>query len=653
MPGLLVESRRRLSRTLCAFAYILAIVPAPGLAQTREDFGVALQKLTASLAGDGGGNRASVDRALDDLSQALSRWDARIASLESQSRADAARATPPDRARLQTTLGTIYFDRGRFAEALTEFTEATRQDATLHTAWLMRALTCEALGQPDAARHALTSGLAARPDEPILTYHLTRLTPPDDDPSVLRPATGVLLKTAGLLRGAREKASAPFVALPPIDDRAPARYRFLPAGYGARVLPLLAMRQFDAAHAALRELIARDPLRDDPALSSAAFATAALDIEHGQAASALARLAAAEDQWRGSSELHRLRAAAYRLASRPTEAIAELETAIRIAPRNERAAIALLNLLLEQRDVAKAERVAAQAQEALPASAAVPWIQTQIYSALGRDTDVIAALERSLDAGPLVGTGAMWSMLGVFRMRSFDERATDALRHDVRLNPNRPEAHLLLGESLRADGRTDEAFAEFAAAVLIQPDSVSAHLNIGQMLLDAGRYSDAIASLRWVVDTQPGLDMARHALANALLRSGRQEEAAKEFDAFERLQAEVGKATRDMRRLGVLHVEAGVLAESGRCAEAIDVRTRLIELEPKVANHHVELAACLIRLGQYEPATEALERAGALGAPPMVFQWLADIYAELGRRQDSEKAAREFKLRQQELLRTP
>ena len=37
----------------------------------------------------------------------------------------------------------------------------------------------------------------------------------------------------------------------------------------------------------------------------------------------------------------------------------------------------------------------------------------------------------------------------------------------------------------------------------------------------------------------------------------------------------------------------------------------------------------------------------------MVFQWLADVYAELGRRQDSEKVAREFKVRQQELLRTP
>jgi len=651
MPALLVESRRRLSLILCAFAYVVAIVPEPGLAQTREDFGGALLKLAASLAGEGGGDRARVDRALDDLSQTLSRWDARIASIESQSRADTARATPQDRARLQTALGTVYFDRGRFAEALAEFTEATRQDATLHTAWLMRALTCDALGQPDAARDALAAGLAARPGEAILAYHLTRLTPPDDDPSVLLPTTGVLLNTAGRLRGARENARAPFVALTLFDDRASARHRFLPAGYGASVLPLLALRKFDAAYAALRDLISRDPLRDDPALSSAAFAAAAVDIENGQPAAALARLAAGDDQWRGSSELHRLRAAAYRGAARPTEAIAELEAAVRIAPRNERAAIALLNILLEQRDVAKAERVATEVQEALPGSAAIAWIQVQIYSALGRDTDVIAALERSLNAGPLVGAGAMWSMLGVFRMRSFDERATDALRQDVRLNPNRPEAHLLLGDSLRAGGRTDEAFAEFAATVLIQPDSVSAHLNIGQMLLDAGRYSEAIASLRWVVDAQPGLDAARHALASALLRSGRPEEAATEFAAFERLQAEAGKATRDMRRLGVLHVEAGLLADSGRCAEAIDVRQRLIALEPNVANHHVELAACLIRLGQYEPAAAALERAATLGAPPMVFQWLANVYAQLGRRQDSEKAAREFDARQQELLR--
>ena len=94
-----------------------------------------------------------------------------------------------------------------------------------------------------------------------------------------------------------------------------------------------------------------------------------------------------------------------------------------------------------------------------------------------------------------------------------------------------------------------------------------------------------------------------------------------------------------------------MLEQTGNCAAAVDVRTRLIELEPAVANHHVELAACLVRLGRYDRAAAALERASSLGAPPVVYRWLADVYVQLGRPQESEQAIRQYEVRQLELLR--
>jgi tetratricopeptide (TPR) repeat protein len=260
--------------------------------------------------------------------------------------------------------------------------------------------------------------LRAAPNEATTAYLLNRLTSPGDEPELLQ-TTRTLLTAADRLRTGREGPGTPFVDVSIIDDRSPARYRFLPAGYGSVVMPLVASRQYDAAYAALSALIARDPLRDDPALSSAEFAKAALDIDAGRPDAALTRLAAMHDPPRGSSELHRLRAAAYRADAQPERARAELETARQIAPWNERAAVALLNLLAEEGDLIAAERIAGEVQATLGESAAVAWLQAQIYSALGREADVVASLGHALRAQPLTGRGPIWSTLGLFRARSF------------------------------------------------------------------------------------------------------------------------------------------------------------------------------------------------------------------------------------------
>jgi tetratricopeptide (TPR) repeat protein len=647
------SSRRYRHLTLC-LAIALAMAPRESSAGQREDVGDALLTLTAALAGEGGGTRAQVDAALDGVGHALSQWDARLAALETRLRTSIAEASPRDAAQIRTTLGALLFERGRLADALEELSAANRQDPALPTAWLTRALVLDVLGERDAAREALATALRTAPNEATTAYLLSRLTPSGDE-QVLLQTTRALLTAAERLRTSGEGPGAPFVDVSILDDRSPARYRFLPAGYGRVVMPLVASRQYDAAYAALRTLIARDPLFDDPALSSAEFANAALEIDAGRSEAALTRLAAMNDPLRGSSELHRLRAAAYRAAAQPERARAELETARQMAPGNERAAVALLQLLAEEGDLTAAERIAGEMQATFEESAAVAWLQAQIYSAMGREKDVVTALRRTLGARPLTGSGPIWSTLGLFRTRSFEPDASDAFDQDVRLNPNRPEPHLLLGESLRVNGRINEAFAEFAAAVLIQPDSLRAHLSIGQMHLDAGRYAEAIASLRWVARRSPSLAGARYALANALQRAGQPDEAAEELAAFTRLQAQATEADRKDRRVGALQLQATLFEQTGQCVQAVDVRRRLIQLTPEMAGHHVALADCLVRLGRQEEAAEALERAVSLGAPPTIFRRLADLYFRLGRPDDSAEATRRYDARQQQqqhMLRT-
>ena len=329
--------------TNCVVAVLLAALPPTASGQGRLEVGAALQALTGALAGDAGGTRARIETTLQTFGTALSAWDTNIASIEKRMRATLAQSAPHDRASIRTTLGGIYFERGRFADALGEFAQALRDDPALPTARLMQALTFEALGQVSAARDALAAALALAPSDPVIAYHLSRLTDAGDDPTTLSPATTVLLDAAVRSRTEDKSSRMPFVAVPLVDDGDPVPYRFLPAGYGIVVVPLLASQQYDAAYAALRELVLRDPLLDDPALTSEAFAAAANDVDAGHPEAALARLAAAETRLKGSSEFHRLRAVALRRAAQPAQAVAEFETAVQLAPRNERAATSLIS----------------------------------------------------------------------------------------------------------------------------------------------------------------------------------------------------------------------------------------------------------------------------------------------------------------------
>ena len=53
-----------------------------------------------------------------------------------------------------------------------------------------------------------------------------------------------------------------------------------------------------------------------------------------------------------------------------------------------------------------------------------------------------------------------------------------------------------VGEALRAQGKHDEAIAEFRTAIRLQPDHAEAHCNLGISLQQQGAYAEGLAMLR-------------------------------------------------------------------------------------------------------------------------------------------------------------
>ncbi|HEV8392731.1 MAG TPA: tetratricopeptide repeat protein [Vicinamibacterales bacterium] len=164
----------------------------------------------------------------------------------------------------------------------------------------------------------------------------------------------------------------------------------------------------------------------------------------------------------------------------------------------------------------------------------------------GRLTDARREYAAALE-GTLSGRHALY--VGIARLAQVEgdlDAAIDAFGHAVRLSPNDPVLRREFAGAFVAAGRFDDAFGEFVAALLIAPDNADVLAAVGQMFLDTDRAGDAIAPLRRALAVKADRYETHYALAVALSRAGQTEEAAREFERFERLSRQ---AMQDRRRV--------------------------------------------------------------------------------------------------------
>ena len=140
--------------------------------------------------------------------------------------------------------------------------------------------------------------------------------------------------------------------------------------------------------------------------------------------------------------------------------------------------------------------------------------------------------------------------VGIARLAQVEgdsDAAIDAFEHAVRLSPNDPGLRRELAAGLAGAGRFDDAFAELVAALLVAPGDAEVLAAVGQLFVDSDRPGEAIAPLRRALAVNAGRYQTHYALAVALSRAGKAEEAAHEFEQFDRLS----RQAMDSRRRAV------------------------------------------------------------------------------------------------------
>jgi tetratricopeptide (TPR) repeat protein len=220
----------------------------------------------------------------------------------------------------------------------------------------------------------------------------------------------------------------------------------------------------------------------------------------------------------------------------------------------------------------------------------------------GKPDEALAAYLRAIQAEPTYAE--TYYHLGVaLQERGDHEHAIERLREFIRLTPdasNITPANNLVGISLLALGRLDEALTTFRQSAATEPGNAEARRGLGDVLLKQRRFDEAVRELQEAVRLAPQSAAALHSLGLAFAL---QNQDTKAIDPFTRA-ADLDPSNAAFRQ------DVGTAqAATGRLDDAVASYRRALELSPDSASIHSTLGAALAALGKRDEALPHLRRA--------------------------------------------
>jgi tetratricopeptide (TPR) repeat protein len=170
----------------------------------------------------------------------------------------------------------------------------------------------------------------------------------------------------------------------------------------------------------------------------------------------------------------------------------------------------------------------------------------------------------------------------------------------IRLRPDFATAQNGLGAFLRHQGKLDLAIARFREAIRLKPDYALAHNNLGAVLSVQGKLDEAIAECRAAIRLKPDHALAHYNLGDALRDQGKLQEAVAAYREAIRLKPDDAAAHNNL---------GNTLARQGKLQEAIAAFREAIRLDPHYVAAHNNLGNTLARQGRLEEAIAAFHEA--------------------------------------------
>lgn len=625
------------------------------LTTSRTAFTEALGAFAIGLAGTFGDEGGRLEASLAAMGRALDEWDAAIRTSESSMVAERAAADAPQAVRLHLALGAVYLDRGRHADAVRELGAARDLDATRPDVALFLALARAQLGREQATIE-IRRAAALDPASPARSYelatHLRAIGRPDESLKEIERFLTLLPPVLPLQATAVAAPQTPQFLEVSLVREVPGLEPFFPPALYADGFAALAAGDLAGATRRFSEALARDPLGAPPDAGTGALRRASAALRSGDVGAAVRDLTLAVALEPEQSETHRMLGRAYLLDGQYDQAADELRTAIRLNASDERARLSLARVFVERGDLPAAARALEETLVALPGSGQARYELGLVRQRQGEYVTALEAFDASLRARPLIGANSIHQTMGALRRAQQDfDGAARAFALRVDLVPNDADAHRELGDIYLRQGRHPEALAEFSIALLFDPAQLAALTATAQLHLRDGRFEEAAAASRRALALDSEHREARYTLATALIRLGRIDEGRRELAIFERQQAEDAAARARTFELEGLKREAAVSGAAGDHDRAVALLRTVVDADPTVASASLDVGFALISAGRHADAIRFLQKAIELGAHYEVHRHLAEVYAALGRTDESLDERARFEQRRRDALR--
>jgi tetratricopeptide (TPR) repeat protein len=283
--------------------------------------------------------------------------------------------------------------------------------------------------------------------------------------------------------------------------------------------------------------------------------------------------------------------------------------AVQLAPDSERDWLAWAEAVAQTKGPAAADAILADFLKSHAGSADAHALRAEMFQARGHWDRAYESAHRAVEINP--SRVDMWRLAGgaALAARRFSDADADLRRADD-LKPGDWRTLLLLGESARAQGRTEDAIGRFRDAVHFAPDEAGPNLRLGEALVRAGgpnaSGAEALSALETAAAREESLNREERIALNlargaAFTRLRRWEDALRVLREGERMapnraevqqalvrvfhgkgdSAGVDRAVQRLREIEQYHGEALRLvkqAGGARTPEAAAVRLRLARL---------------------------------------------------------------------------
>jgi tetratricopeptide (TPR) repeat protein len=183
--------------------------------------------------------------------------------------------------------------------------------------------------------------------------------------------------------------------------------------------------------------------------------------------------------------------------------------------------------------------------------------------------------------------------MGTWKQVDYWQSSLTLFERTLEVTSNNYIMHNEIGNTLKAQGKREEAISHYTKALHINPNYAYAHNNLGTALQEQGRLADAISHYSEALRINKSFAYAHNNMGTVLQEQGKLQEAAHHYIEAIRLRPDYEKP----------YINLGeTFTAQGKYDEAMDYYSKALRINPTLIKIHYNMGTILLSQGKAKDA---------------------------------------------------